>query len=94
MLKNVSKKELSWIFYDWANSAYTMVVTSTIMSLYFLSSAEAALEGTGGESGGYSQCLLGIRKFCWATIAIVILSPILGTLADYKGKKKNISISF
>ena len=45
MLKNVSKKELSWIFYDWANSAYTMVVTSTIMSLYFLSSAEAALEG-------------------------------------------------
>lgn len=47
MFKNISKKELSWIFYDWANSAYTMVVTSTIMSLYFLSAATAALEGQG-----------------------------------------------
>ena len=45
MFKNLSKKEISWIFYDWANSAYPMVVTSTIMSLYFLSSAGAALSG-------------------------------------------------
>ena len=64
MAEDVSKKELSWIFYDWANSAYTMVVTSTIMSLYFLSFRGSGAGGTGGESGGYSQCLLGIRKFC------------------------------
>lgn len=87
MLKNVSKKELSWIFYDWANSAYTMVVTSTIMSLYFLSSAEAALEGQVENPAVTANAYWGFGNSV-ATIAIVILSPILGTLADYKGKKK------
>ena len=87
MLKNVSKKELSWIFYVWANSAYTMVVTSTIMSLYFLSSAEAALEGQVENPAVTANAYWGFGNSV-ATIAIVILSPILGTLADHKGKKK------
>ena len=87
MLKNVSKKELSWIFYDWANSAYTMVVTSTIMSLYFLSSATAALEGQVENPAVTANAYWGFGNSV-ATIVIVILSPILGTLADYKGKKK------
>ena len=87
MLKNVSKKELSWIFYDWANSAYTMVVTSTIMSLYFLSSATAALEGQVENPAVTANAYWGFGNSV-ATIVIVILSPISGTLSDYKGKKK------
>lgn len=87
MLKNVSKKELSWIFYDWANSAYTMVVTSTIMSLYFLDAAGAALEGHVADPAVTANAYWGFGN-SFSTIILVILSPILGTLADYKGKKK------
>lgn len=87
MLKNVSKKELSWIFYDWANSAYTMVVTSTIMSLYFLESAGMALEGKVADPTVTANAYWGFGN-SFSTIVLVILSPILGTLADYKGKKK------
>ena len=87
MFKNVSKKELSWIFYDWANSAYTMVVTSTIMSLYFLDSAGAGLTGKVADPTVTANAYWGFGN-SFATIILVILSPILGTLADYKGKKK------
>lgn len=87
MLKNISKKELSWIFYDWANSAYTMVVTSTIMSLYFLDSAGTALAGKVADPAVTANAYWGFGH-SFSTILLVILSPILGTLADYKGKKK------
>ena len=45
MFKGLTKEEKSWIFYDWANSAYTMVVTSTIMSIYFLEVATREFQG-------------------------------------------------
>ena len=63
MFKNLSKKEISWMFYDWANSAYTMVVTSTIMSLYFLSSRRRSFDRKGRGPGGDGKCLLGICQF-------------------------------
>ncbi len=87
MLKNISKKEKSWILYDWANSAYTMIVTSTIMSLYFMDSAKTALAGKVADPAVTANAYWGFGN-SFSTIILVILSPILGTLADYKGKKK------
>ena len=83
MFKNLSKKEISWMFYDWANSAYTMVVTSTIMSLYFLSSAGAALTGKVADPAVTANAYWGFANSA-ATLVLVVLSPILGTMADYK----------
>lgn len=77
------------MFYDWANSAYTMVVTSTIMSLYFLSSAGAALEGKVADPAVTANAYWGFANSA-ATLVLVVLSPILGTMADYKGKKKQM----
>lgn len=77
------------MFYDWANSAYTMVVTSTIMSLYFLSAAGAALEGKAADPAVTANAYWGFANSA-ATLVLVVLSPILGTMADYKGKKKQM----
>ena len=77
------------MLYDWANSAYTMVVTSTIMSLYFLSSAGAALEGKVADPAVTANAYWGFANSA-ATIVLVVLSPILGTMADYKGRKKRM----
>lgn len=93
MFKNLSKKEISWMFYDWANSAYTMVVTSTIMSLYFLSSAGAALTGKVEDAAVTANAYWGFANSA-ATFVLVLLSPILGTMADYKGKKKRMFQTF
>ncbi len=87
MLKGLTKEEISWIFYDWANSAYTMTITSTIMGLYFLSSATAALEGRVADAAVTANAYWGFGNSI-ATIIVALLAPILGTIADYKGKKK------
>ena len=36
----ISKGEKSWILYDWANSAYSLTIISTILPIYFKMVAE------------------------------------------------------
>ena len=75
--------------YDWANSAYTMVVISTIMGLYFLDEAKMALNGVVAKPEVTANAYWGFANSV-STLLLVILSPILGTLADYKGRKKKM----
>lgn len=80
-MKTLNKTEKSWVFYDWANSAYSMAITSTILPLYFksvfINSGGSAINST--AYWGYANSA--------ATLIIAILAPILGTMADYKGNK-------
>lgn len=80
-MKSLNRTERSWVFYDWANSAYSMAITSTILPLYF-KSVFAAGGGTAAQSTAY----WGYANSA-ATLLIAILAPILGTMADYKGNK-------
>lgn len=87
-MKNINKLEKSWIMYDWANSAYTLTVTSTILPLFF----KMILVDSGQEASlstaywGYTNAL--------ATLIIAVLAPILGTIADYRGYKKIFFVVF
>lgn len=78
----VNKEEKSWIFYDWANSAYTLTITSTILPLYFKAAAESAgvAATTSTAYWGYANSI--------STLILSLLAPILGTIADYKNYKK------
>src|SRR5690554_6115837 len=84
----MSKAEHSWAMYDWANSAYILVVVTAILPIYFKSSAaEAGIDGvTSTAYWGYANSL--------ATLIVSILAPILGTIADFKGFKKRFFIFF
>lgn len=53
-MSKVNKEEKSWILYDWANSAYSMTITSTILPIYFKLVAEQ-----GGMSSATSTALWG-----------------------------------
>ena len=75
-----SKKELSWILYDCANSAYSMAITTALFPIYF------------GMIGGNEMNLGYYNSF--ASIIIAILSPVLGTIADFRGMKKRIFTLF
>lgn len=78
----LNKIEKSWAFYDWANSAYTMTIMSTILPLYF----KQVFQNSGG-SAATSTAYWGYAN-SFATLLIAVLAPILGTIADYKGNKK------
>lgn len=81
-MKTLTKQEKSWAFYDWANSAYSMTITSTVLPIYFKSVAES-----GGMSSSNSTALWGYT-ISLSTMVVSLLAPILGTIADYKGNKK------
>ena len=69
----------SWCLYDWANSAFPTVIETFIFSAFF-ARAVAADVATGTEQWGYALAAAGI--------AVAILSPILGAVADRGGTRK------
>ena len=90
-MQTASKKVINgWAMYDWANSVYNLVITSTIFPAYY--------EGITKVNGDDTVMFLG-RKFvntalynyaiAFAILVVAILIPILSSIADYKGNKKN-----
>ena len=77
-----NKVEWSWMFQDWANSAYSLMITTAIFPIFYKSVADAA-----GISGADSTAYLGYTNAI-ATVLTAVLAPFLGTSADYKGYRK------
>ena len=87
MNKKMTKQEKSWILYDVASSAFTMIVTATI-PIYF-----SGLTYSAGISPEHSSSIWGITTSV-AILILALLAPILGTIADYKNMKKKIFTFF
>lgn len=77
-----SKQEKSWILYDVANSAFTMLIATTI-PIFFRSLAEQEV------SASQASGMWGITTSA-AVLILAVLSPFLGALADYNGMKKKM----
>ncbi len=76
-----TKQELSWIFYDWANSSHSTIIVAAILPIYFVSVAKGA--GVAGDVWwGYATSV--------ATFAMALLAPLLGSIGDFKGMKKKL----
>lgn len=88
MLKYFTKQEKSWIYYDWANSAYSAIVTAAILPTFFAAQASAA---------GVDEVVYNVW-FSWgtsaATLLVALLAPILGTMADYQDTKMRMFGTF
>jgi UMF1 family MFS transporter len=83
-----SKKLLNaWAFYDWANSVYSLVISSAIFPIYF-----AALFADNNQIQflGYSVKNTAMISFVTATafVFVAFMSPFLSGIADYIGNKK------
>ncbi len=77
-----TKKERSWILYDWANSVYATNIMAAIFPTIFVSFA-----GNRGDVWwGYGTSA--------ATLVIAVLAPFLGSIADYRGMKKKLFTAF
>jgi UMF1 family MFS transporter len=79
----------AWTFYDWANSAYALTITSTIFPIYYQSvtsghgASKVALFGMIIDNAGLYSFVLAI-----AYLIVACLSPFLSGIADYTGRKK------
>ncbi len=83
----LTKLEKYWILYDVGNSAFILLV-STIIPIYFKNIAKSY-----GVSASDSTAYWGYA-ISISTLAVAILGPILGTLADTKGYKKPLFTLF
>ncbi|GEN84738.1 putative MFS-type transporter YxiO [Sporosarcina luteola] len=83
-----TKTEKSWMFYDWANSAYSIIITTAVFPLFYKSVATGA-----GVSEVNSTAYLGYTVAI-ATFILAMIGPILGTIADYRGLKKKFFFAF
>jgi UMF1 family MFS transporter len=93
-MQTTSKKVInSWAMYDWANSVYSLVICSTIFPAFY-----EAVTGDGNEFTLIDKVRLGSFEFintalynyvlAVAFIFVAILSPLLSSIADFKGNKK------
>jgi UMF1 family MFS transporter len=93
-MQTASKKVINgWAMYDWANSAYSLVITSTVFPAYF-----EAVTGDGNDlTANDTVSFLG-REFVntslynyavsFALLVVALISPLLSSIADYRGNKK------
>ena len=87
-MKHFTKEENSWVFYDWANSAYSIIISTAVFPIFYKSAATNA-----GVSATNSTAYLGYT-IAIATFILAMIGPILGTIADYQGFKKKFFTFF
>lgn len=84
----------AWTFYDWANSVFPLVITSAIFPNFY---DYITTHDKDGNFLGKTVSLLGFEfenqnvysfVYAFALLIVVIISPILGGVADYLGNKK------
>ena len=80
-LKKFTKQEISWMMYDWANSAHSVIVV-TILPIFFNTIAT--------ERG---MSLWGFATSA-AMLIVALLAPILGAFGDFKGYRKKLFFVF
>jgi MFS transporter, UMF1 family len=87
---NNKKRINAWCMYDWANSVYSLVITSTIFPVYYNNVTE-------GVDGNDVISFFGVEivntvlysySLSFSFLLIAIISPFLSGIADYAGKKK------
>ncbi|MDM8523844.1 MFS transporter [Desulfococcaceae bacterium HSG8] len=83
----MTKEEKSWVLYDVANSAFVLIIITTIMPIFF---KDIASQGTDNAistaNWGFANSL--------ASLILAFLAPIMGTFADYQHVKKRFLLFF
>ncbi len=84
IFRDLNPQEFSWVLYDVGNSAYTMLACSLI-PIWFKNLAIGTGQGqiTGDQATAYYSIAISI-----VTIAVALLGPVCGALADRKDRKK------
>ena len=86
----------AWAFYDWANSVYSLVISSAVFPIFY--SALTVVKNDSGEIVSDRVEFLGFQfnndalisyVTAFAFIIIAVMSPFLSGIADYIGNKKS-----
>ena len=82
---DLTRLERNWVLYDVANSALVLLSTA-VVPIYLNSLLASAGRTDVVTSFGYAQTI--------ASLVVAVLMPILGSLADFEGKKVKFFLGF
>jgi UMF1 family MFS transporter len=96
MLQKGNKRTITgWVFYDWANSVYPLIISSAIFPILF--ETQTSVKNEAGKTIYDTVSFLG-REFhntefyayviCLSYIVVALISPLLSGIADAGGKRK------
>ena len=77
----------SWALYDWANSAFATTVLAGFFPIFF------RLYWSSGAEGSVPSFRLGLANTI-GSVAVVVLAPVLGAVADVGGIRKKMLAAF
>jgi UMF1 family MFS transporter len=85
------KFQRAWVMYDWANSVYSLVITSTIFPVYYNSVTQGADGSDTVSFFGWEvvNTVLYSYSISFSFLVIALLAPLLSGIADASGNKLN-----
>jgi UMF1 family MFS transporter len=90
-MQTAPKKVINgWAMYDWANSVYNLVITTTFFPLYFTAATRDAFHSDSIPFLGHSFVNSTLYSYALSASYLVVslLYPILTSIADTRGSKK------
>lgn len=78
--------QFGWAFYDWANSVYSLVISTAVFPIYFAAVSPERIELFGSD---FESTALYSYSLSFSFVLVALLSPFLSGIADYSGNKKN-----
>lgn len=85
----------AWAMYDWANSAHSLVITSTVFPVYY-AAVTGSDDGASVDFFGWSVNASSLFSYAIAAayLLVALLSPPFASVADYTGTKKGFMRAF
>ncbi len=77
-----NRQVFGWAMFDFANQAFTLVVLTTMFQLYFVNHVVVKDESLGRTLWASSNVI--------AQLIVLVISPLIGALADFSGAKKKL----
>ncbi len=75
----------AWAMYDWANSVYSLVITSSIFPIFYENLVPDRIDFLGRS---YLSTALYSYTLSASFLVVAIVTPLLSGIADYAGRKK------
>ena len=98
-IKNNKKTIRAWAMFDWANSAYSLVITSTIFPAYYTVITTTQLGNATNDKVfffgmQFVNTALSNYALAVAYLIVALITPLLTATADYRGNKKVFMMAF
>lgn len=85
-LKGFTKSELSWMMYDWANSAHSVIIVTLLPTFYNSVAGYTENSVSSISTWGYATSI--------AMAIVAIMAPFLGVFGDVRGMRKKLFALF